>query len=127
MNLRKILGGLILSGVIISSVSAGSAEARLVELKIDLPATSKPVANYVPVVQSGNLVFLAGHIPKDEGGEFITGKVGLIPNKAASPEGEPKDLFTFLAKVFLFEKTSSIGLKPKPARRQKTQGSLLPD
>ena len=77
MNVREILGGLILSGVIISSVSAGSAEARLVELKIDLPATSKPVANYVPVVQSGNLVFLAGHIPKDEAGEFITGKVGV--------------------------------------------------
>jgi enamine deaminase RidA (YjgF/YER057c/UK114 family) len=29
------------------------------------------------VVQSGNLVFLAGHIPKDEAGEFITGKVGV--------------------------------------------------
>lgn len=77
MNLRNFLGGVILSGVIISSVSAGSAEARLVELKIDLPPTSKPVANYVPVVRSGNLVFLAGHIPKDEAGEFITGKVGV--------------------------------------------------
>lgn len=77
MNLRKIWGGLVLSGVIVSSMSAGSAEERLVELKIELPATAKPVANYVPVVRSGNLVFLAGHIPKDGAGEFITGKVGV--------------------------------------------------
>jgi len=77
MNLRKIWGGLILSAVVISGVSAGTAEERLVELKIELPKTSKPVANYVPAVRSGNLVFLAGHIPKNKAGEFITGKVGV--------------------------------------------------
>ena len=48
----------------------------LKQLDIDLPHTAKPVANYVPTVQSGNLVFLSGHIPRDEKGAFITGKVG---------------------------------------------------
>lgn len=38
-------------------------EARLADLKITLPASPTPVANYVQAVRSGNLVFLAGHGP----------------------------------------------------------------
>jgi enamine deaminase RidA (YjgF/YER057c/UK114 family) len=38
-------------------------EARLRELKISLPDSPTPVANYVQAVRSGNLVFLAGHGP----------------------------------------------------------------
>jgi len=34
------------------------------------------VANYVPSVRSGNLVFLSGHGPFNENGALITGKVG---------------------------------------------------
>ena len=40
-----------------------------------LPAV-KPLANYVPAVRSGNLVFLSGHGPVQKGGRLITGKVG---------------------------------------------------
>lgn len=52
------------------------AEAKLKELKIELPAVGKPIANYVHVVKSGNLLFLAGKGPSDAQGVFITGKVG---------------------------------------------------
>ena len=51
-------------------------EARLKEMGIKLPAAVKPVANYVPAVRAGNLVFLSGHGPFNEDGSLITGKVG---------------------------------------------------
>jgi enamine deaminase RidA (YjgF/YER057c/UK114 family) len=51
-------------------------EARLKEMGIKLPPAITPVANYVPAVRSGNLVFLSGHGPFKEDGSLITGKVG---------------------------------------------------
>jgi enamine deaminase RidA (YjgF/YER057c/UK114 family) len=51
-------------------------EKRLKELNIVLPAMSKPIANYVKYVRTGNLVFLSGHGPINEKGEFSTGKLG---------------------------------------------------
>jgi enamine deaminase RidA (YjgF/YER057c/UK114 family) len=51
-------------------------ETKLKEIGIDLPPAVKPVANYVPAVRTGNLVFLSGHGPLKEDGSLITGKVG---------------------------------------------------
>jgi enamine deaminase RidA (YjgF/YER057c/UK114 family) len=51
-------------------------EAKLKELGIELPPAVTPVANYVPAVRTGNLVFLSGHGPFDEKDTLITGKVG---------------------------------------------------
>jgi len=51
-------------------------EARLKEMGIELPPAVTPVANYVPAVRTGNLVFLSGHGPFKEDGSLITGKVG---------------------------------------------------
>jgi enamine deaminase RidA (YjgF/YER057c/UK114 family) len=51
-------------------------ENRLKDMGIELPPAVTPVANYVPAVHSGNLVFLSGHGPFDESGKLITGKVG---------------------------------------------------
>ncbi|MCK6692630.1 MAG: RidA family protein [Thermoanaerobaculia bacterium] len=51
-------------------------EARLRDLGIVLPAPSQPVANYVHVVRTGNLLFLAGKGPSKPEGGYITGKVG---------------------------------------------------
>ncbi|MBI4498887.1 MAG: RidA family protein [Chloroflexi bacterium] len=36
-------------------------EARLHQLGLELPPPAMPIANYVPYVLTGNLVFLAGH------------------------------------------------------------------
>jgi enamine deaminase RidA (YjgF/YER057c/UK114 family) len=49
---------------------------KLKELGIELITPTKPVANYVKAVRSGNLVFLAGHGPTKADGTNITGKVG---------------------------------------------------
>lgn len=51
-------------------------ESNLKKLGIALPEMSKPVANYVKYVRTGNLVFLSGHGPKNGKGEDITGKLG---------------------------------------------------
>ena len=52
------------------------AEARLVELGFELPAQPKPVANYVPTVRVGNLLFVSGHGPYDDGTIKTKGKLG---------------------------------------------------
>ena len=52
------------------------AENRLQELGLELPQVSAPVANYVPSVQTGNLLYVAGQVPRNADGAMITGKVG---------------------------------------------------
>lgn len=49
---------------------------RLAELGIPLPAVVAPVADYVPAVRSGSLVFTAGQVPIVAGEVAATGKVG---------------------------------------------------
>ncbi len=52
------------------------AETKLKEIGLELPTAGKPLANYVPAVRTGNLVFLSGQGPRREDGTMITGKVG---------------------------------------------------
>ena len=51
-------------------------EAKIEEMGLKLPTPATPVANYVPAVRTGNLVFLSGHGPVREDGSQITGKIG---------------------------------------------------
>jgi len=51
-------------------------EKRVKELGISLPAPPKPVANYVPAVRAGNLLFVSGHGPYNDGKTIISGKLG---------------------------------------------------
>lgn len=74
--MKKFFSLLIAFCIINIYALAQDAEARLKELKIDLPVPSKPIANYVHVVRTGNLLFLAGKGPSDANGKYITGKVG---------------------------------------------------
>ncbi len=55
---------------------ADRIDARLAELNIELPEAAAPVANYVPYVVTGNLVYLAGQIPVAGGKVQYAGKVG---------------------------------------------------
>lgn len=49
---------------------------RLAELGIELPHVVKPLAAYVPAVQTGNLVYTSGQLPMVDGALPVTGKVG---------------------------------------------------
>ncbi len=51
-------------------------EAKLAEMGLELPAPPSPLANYVRAVQTGNLVFVAGHGPTRGGEVVFTGKLG---------------------------------------------------
>lgn len=51
-------------------------DTRLAELGLVVPATSKPVAAYIPAVASGNLVYTSGQLPMVDGALPATGKVG---------------------------------------------------
>ena len=60
---------------------------KLKELGIELPPVAVPAAAYVPYVQSGNLVFLSGHIAKKDGKPWVgqLGKtLGTEDGKAAA-------------------------------------------
>lgn len=54
-----------------------SAEARLAELKIELPKAPKPMGVYKPMVIVGNMAYLSGHGPLLPDGKLITGRLGL--------------------------------------------------
>jgi enamine deaminase RidA (YjgF/YER057c/UK114 family) len=49
---------------------------QLAKLGIALPPVSVPAAAYVPFVQTGNLIFLSGHIARQDGKPWV-GQVGL--------------------------------------------------
>jgi enamine deaminase RidA (YjgF/YER057c/UK114 family) len=55
---------------------AGKVDARLRDLKIQLPKPTAPVANYLPYVVVGNLVFVSGQLPMGFNGIEFDGKVG---------------------------------------------------
>jgi enamine deaminase RidA (YjgF/YER057c/UK114 family) len=60
---------------------------KLKELNITLPPVSVPAAAYVPFVQTGNLVFLSGHLAKKDGKVWVgqLGKdIGTEEGKAAA-------------------------------------------
>ena len=66
-EIRNLLGGRM------------EVEKKLVEMSLSLPLSPVPVANYVPAVRSGNLLFVSGHGPalvKDGKIEYIRGKLG---------------------------------------------------
>lgn len=48
---------------------------KLKALNITLPDVSAPAAAYLPYTQTGNLVFLSGHLPKRDG-KVIVGQLG---------------------------------------------------
>jgi enamine deaminase RidA (YjgF/YER057c/UK114 family) len=56
--------------------TAISAERRLKELGIELPAPPEPFGAYIESVQTGNLLFLSGMLPTEGRSAKIVGRVG---------------------------------------------------
>ena len=65
-----------------------NAEARIQELRLELPPTPKPVAVYKPLVIAGHFAYVSGHGPLKPDLSLITGRVGadldLAAGKAAA-------------------------------------------
>ena len=58
---------------------------RLKALSITLPPVSTPAAAYVPFVRSGNLVFLSGHIARQDGKPWV----GQLGTNLKTDEAKP--------------------------------------
>ena len=57
---------------------------KLTELGITLPAVTPPAAAYLPFVQTGNLVFLSGHLARRDGKVWV----GQFGNNITVDEGK---------------------------------------
>ncbi len=55
---------------------SGKIDARMKELGITLPAPGEPAGNYVGFVVTGNLAFLSGQVPQENGVRKFIGKLG---------------------------------------------------
>ena len=51
-------------------------EEKLKELGLELPQAPKPVATYIPAVRAGDLLFLSGVLPMQNGHLAFAGKLG---------------------------------------------------
>lgn len=65
----------------------GQVETRLAALGIVVPAASAPVANYVPTVMSGNLLWISGQISMKDGAPMagkLAGEADIEAGRAAA-------------------------------------------
>ncbi len=60
----------------VMNAQAQTPDEKITSLGLQLPPATKPIANYVKYVRTGNLIFLSGHGPTKADGTNITGKVG---------------------------------------------------
>lgn len=72
--MKQIFLVLLLSTVA-TTLHAQTVDEKIKQMGLELPTVSKPIANYVKYVRTGNLIFLAGHGPTKTDGTTVTGKV----------------------------------------------------
>jgi enamine deaminase RidA (YjgF/YER057c/UK114 family) len=60
-------------------------DARLAELGLTLPDSPAPAANYVPFVQTGNLLFVSGQVSMNADG-LVKGRLGQDMDTVAGAE-----------------------------------------
>ncbi len=78
---------------------ADTIEARLAAEGVTLPAAAAPAANYVPFMQSGNLLFTAGQLPLADGKLLATGLLGRDLDTATGREAARACAINILAQV----------------------------
>jgi enamine deaminase RidA (YjgF/YER057c/UK114 family) len=60
----------------LSTFSQGNVEQKILKMNLQIPELSKPLAAYVPAVQTGKLVFTAGQLPMVNGEIICKGILG---------------------------------------------------
>jgi enamine deaminase RidA (YjgF/YER057c/UK114 family) len=76
-----------------------SHEARLKELKLELPPAGKSLGVYRPVLMIGGMAYLSGHGPVGAGGIAICGKLGDDLQKDAGYEAARRTGLAILASL----------------------------
>ena len=95
------------------------ADARLAELKLELPPAPKPVATYVTAVKQGDLLYVSGHGPLRSDGTLIVGKVGADMDVAGGHAAARQTGLAILATV-----RSHLGSLDKVVRLVKVLGMV---
>jgi enamine deaminase RidA (YjgF/YER057c/UK114 family) len=93
------------------------AEARLRELKLELPPPGQPVAVYRLVSESGGLAYVSGHGPVGADGTAISGRLGETLEKDAGYEAARRTALKMLASL-----RAHLGSLDKVVRLVKTTG-----
>jgi enamine deaminase RidA (YjgF/YER057c/UK114 family) len=94
-----------------------SAEARIAELKLQLPPAPKAVGVYKPVIEIGGLAYLSGHGPLQADGTLIRGRVGADLDVAAGYQAARQTGLAILATL-----RQHLGSLDKVGRLVKTFG-----
>lgn len=76
LSVFVLIVSILLVGAVRAQVKSNDPESRLKEMGITLKKPGKPTANFLLAVRVGNLVYLSGHGPVKEDGEYMKGKVG---------------------------------------------------
>jgi enamine deaminase RidA (YjgF/YER057c/UK114 family) len=76
-----------------------SPETRLRELGIEIPEPAPSVANYIGAVRVGELLFVSGHGPYQDGKYVYLGKLGRDLDVAAGQAAARLVMLNFLATV----------------------------
>ncbi|WP_166828376.1 RidA family protein [Thalassoroseus pseudoceratinae] len=96
-----------------------SADARIEELKLELPPAPKPAGVYSLCVQTGSLLYASGHGPLNSDGSMMTGKVGLEVEEAHGKAAARQTGLAMLATL-----KSQLGSLDKIARIVKVLGMV---
>ena len=94
-------------------------EARIKELKLELPPPPKPVAKYKPAVLSGNELYVSGHGPLKPDGTMVAGKVGVDISLE-----QAKDAARLVGLAILSSVRNTLGSLDKVKRLIKTLGMV---
>jgi enamine deaminase RidA (YjgF/YER057c/UK114 family) len=95
------------------------AEARLAELKLELPPAPKPVATYVTAVREGDLLYVSGHGPLRSDGTMHVGRLGADLDVPAGQSAARQTGLAILATV-----RSHLGSLDKVGRLVKVLGMV---
>lgn len=94
-----------------------SADARLAELKLELPPAPKAVGVYRPVIEIDGLLYVSGHGPLRPDGSLTKGRVGADLDAAAGYQAARQTGLAILATL-----QKHCGSLDKIARLVKTLG-----
>lgn len=92
-------------------------EEKLAELNVILPTPPKSSGSYVPVVKTGNLMFVSGQIPMKEGKVVFQGKVPDIQSIEEAQKAAKLCIVNALAQL-----KSAVGTLDKVSRIVRVSG-----
>ena len=96
-----------------------SAEAKIVELKLELPPAPKVGGVYKPVVIAGNMAYVSGHVSINKDGSIIKGRVGSEVDEAAGRKAAEQSALAILATL-----RANLGSLDRVKRVVKTLGMV---